>query len=252
MWFGYDAGGVSMYDGNAWQIYDSTGIDIPISSIFVDSKNRLWFWGAQTGKYFCFDSTGWSSFRFDTIPNLYTTEMSGIQEDTKGNIWIFANFAQNSGGPTINPGALAYTLTRVLIDSDRQWVENLYEGSHESTIVKDKNDNFWLSITWPRSQALRISLSDRPSQSVAPNSRRPLRKTIPAGIYSPSKLNNALNSNKNRGIELYSLQGKLLSSIRANHNVVSRNNPGLNPAGVYVAREDAEGLLHNSRVILIK
>jgi len=87
LWFGYDAGGVSRYDGIHFTHFSaSEGLnDDFINTIFEDSKGRIWF-GTFYNGLSCFDG---KTFKHLTeTEGLSNYNITSITEDQEGNIWF--------------------------------------------------------------------------------------------------------------------------------------------------------------------
>ena len=78
---------IDVFDGNSWYSYTEAehGISWP-RSILIDSNDNLWVIGANISM---FDGSIWTQF------GSFSGNVSAIEEDTKGNIWIASRFTTN-------------------------------------------------------------------------------------------------------------------------------------------------------------
>ncbi|ACU60610.1 ligand-binding sensor domain-containing protein [Chitinophaga pinensis] len=148
IWFGV-FGGVSRYDGNAFQNYiingetmneDRTGKTFPdrppyeVNAIIEDETGKFWF--ATRGNTFVYDGKTFTVFTHENIP---FKNVRSLIKDKKGNIWL--------GGP------------------DGLW---RYDGSAFTNftktfvgyIIEDKKGNIWTSSERDYSQTWALSMYD--------------------------------------------------------------------------------------------
>ena len=103
-WIGTEEGLVK-FDGNTWQVYDTTNSDIPgngVEFIFVDRGDSLWISidGQGLTKF-----TGNSWIPYDTLfPGYGTKNFNAITRDSAGVLW----FAHNSGLCKLDSGEFTW------------------------------------------------------------------------------------------------------------------------------------------------
>jgi ligand-binding sensor domain-containing protein/putative methionine-R-sulfoxide reductase with GAF domain len=141
MWIGTQAG-LQRYDGTRFKNYladvrDTSALQSDwISSIFEDSKNRLWFGSDPEGAYTLNRATGkFYNYNLHSAPENKINGIWNILEDRLGSIWI----AGHGGLYKLNETTNQFEKYNSRLGLDK--------NSITGWLTIDENNNFWISTS---------------------------------------------------------------------------------------------------------
>jgi ligand-binding sensor domain-containing protein len=137
VWMG-TSNGLLKWDGISWtNISNTAGLPAgSVTSLCVDSKNRLWIGVLNADKVYRLDNTGINGISLMT--GLAGNEIWDICEDKNGDIW----FATYGGGLIRYDGVVPHSYKTY-----NAFTSGLFAEDEINCIVKDKDGNMWFGLT---------------------------------------------------------------------------------------------------------
>lgn len=137
VWMG-TSNGLLKWDGISWtNISNTAGLPSgSVTSLFVDSKNRLWIGVLDADKVYLLDNTGIHGISL--LTGLTKNEIRDICEDKHGDIW----FATYGGGLIRYDGVIPHSYKTY-----NAFTSGLFAEDKINCIVKDMDGNMWFGLT---------------------------------------------------------------------------------------------------------
>lgn len=137
IWMGTGAG-LFRREGNTWTNISNTGVlpAGPVTSLCIDSKNRLWIGVYGADKVYRRDNSG--IYGISLMTGVSGTQIFDICEDRNGDIW----FATYGSGLIRYDGIVPHSYKEY-----NAFTSDVFSEDYVNCIAKDKEGNMWFGLT---------------------------------------------------------------------------------------------------------
>jgi hypothetical protein len=196
---------VDWFDGNNWDVYNTSNSDLPdngILSIAIDGSGNIWI-GTGSGGLASFDGTNWEVYSISN-PGSPDNTVQSIAIDSSGNIWI----GTWKHGLARIEGTIwtFYTISNSeLPDNDIQ------------SIVIDDSDNKWIGTyrgglaVYNEVGVVSIDENNTARKTIPKNYR--LRQNYPNPFNPSTTIEFSLPKSENVELKVYNILGKEVSTL---------------------------------------